>query len=100
MAGELRRQLGWADTTAQLFHFRDRNGLEVDLVLEDGSGRVAGIEVKALSVRADDFRGLAGLRDRLGPRFVAGVVLHPGVQALPFGDRLGALPLSSLWAAT
>jgi hypothetical protein len=36
-----------------LSHFRDRNGLEVDLVLADGQGGVSGIEVKAaLTVRA------------------------------------------------
>ncbi len=88
-----------ARTAAQLFHFRDRNGLEVDLVLEDGRGRVAAIEVKAsVSLRAGDFRGPAGLRDRLGDRFRAGVVLHSGAQALPFGDRLAALPISSLWS--
>jgi predicted AAA+ superfamily ATPase len=99
VAGELRRQLGWSQTAAQLFHFRDRNGLEVDLVLEDGQGHVAAIEVKAsVSVRAEDFRGLAGLRDRLGDRFRAGIVLHAGAQALPFGDRFAALPISSLWA--
>jgi predicted AAA+ superfamily ATPase len=101
VAGELRRQLGWSQSPAQLFHFRDRNGLEVDLVLEDGRGRVAAMEVKAsVSVRAGDFRGLVGLRDRLGDRFRAGVVLHSGAQALPFGDRLAALPISSLWSRT
>lgn len=99
VAGELRRQLGWSQAAAQLFHFRDRNGLEIDLVLEDGGGRVAAIEVKAsVTVRMSDFRGLSGLRDRLGDRFRAGVVLHSGAQALPFGDRLAALPISSLWS--
>lgn len=99
VVGELRRQLGWADADAQLFHFRDRNGLEVDVVVEDGRGRVAGIEVKAaVTVRGSDFRALASLRDRLGDRFRAGVVVHPGTQALPFGDRLASLPISTLWS--
>jgi uncharacterized protein len=38
------------------------------------------------------------LRDRLGERFVNGVVLHIGDRPLPFGDRLTALPISALWS--
>lgn len=99
VAGELRRQLAGAASTPVLSHFRDRNGLEVDLVLADGQGGVSGIEVKAsLTVRAGDFRGLVALRDRLGPSFRSGVLLHTGPHVLPFGDRLTALPLSALWA--
>ncbi|MDF5757734.1 hypothetical protein [Spongiactinospora sp. TRM90649] len=37
------------------------------------------------------------LADRLGARFRAGFVLYTGEQALPFGDRLKALPMASLW---
>lgn len=98
-AGELRRQLVWSASAPGLFHFRSRTGLEVDLVLEDGDRNVAGIEVKAAtSITATDFRGLAFLRDKLGPRFTMGVVLHTGPAALPFGDRLWALPFEALWA--
>jgi hypothetical protein len=98
VAGEIRRQLVWADTDALLFHFRDRNGLEVDLVLEDSRRQVAGIEVKAArTVDGSEFRGLAALRDKLGDRFQLGVLLYSGTQPLPFGDRLWALPLASLW---
>ena len=38
------------------------------------------------------------LRDRRGSRFAMGVVLHTGRNAVPFGDRLWALPYSALWA--
>jgi uncharacterized protein len=44
---ELARQLTWAETPAALYHYRDRDGHEVDAVLEDNSGRVVGIEVKS-----------------------------------------------------
>ena len=43
------------------------------------------------------FRGLELLRDGIGDRFVRGILLYNGEQALPAGDRLWALPLSSLW---
>lgn len=98
VAGELRRQLGWSESDARLFHFRDRNGLEVDLVLEDGSRAVAGIEVKATrTLTGAQFRGLETMREKLGKRFSLGVLLYTGREALKFGDRLWALPLSSLW---
>lgn len=98
VAGELRRQLVWSETAAQLFHFRDRNGLEVDIVVESDDRRVAGVEMKAAgSVAKGDFKGLMFLRDKLKDRFTLGVVFHTGTEALPFGDRLWALPYSALW---
>lgn len=99
VAGELRRQLVWADTAARLFHFRDRNGAEVDIVMESDDRRVVGIETKASgSPSLRDFRHLVLLRDKLGDRFSLGVVFHTGTAAVPFGDRLLALPYSALWA--
>lgn len=99
VAGELRRQLSWADEDAHLHHYRDHGGAEVDLVLETGDGRIAGIEVKATSsVSGRDVRWLTQLRDSLGGRFVAGVVLHTGATAAPFGDRITAVPMDALWA--
>lgn len=99
VAGELRRGLGWAQRSATLFHFRTRDGVEVDIVLEDDDRNVAGLEVKAsATVNAADFKGLRLLRDRLGRRFTHGVVLYTGDKALPFGDRLSALPLQALWS--
>lgn len=98
VAGELRRQLSWAEQDARLFHFRDRDGREVDIVVESPDRRIAGIEMKAAGlVDKSDFRGLAYLRDKVGHRFTLGVVLYTGRQALPFGDRLLALPYSALW---
>ena len=99
VAGELRRLSAGSDSSPTLHHFRDRNGLEVDLVLPGDQEHLVGVEVKAaVTVRSSDFRGLAGLRDRLGDRFRAGVLPHTGNKILPFGDRLAALPLSALWA--
>jgi uncharacterized protein len=97
-AMQLARQLPWSVERPTLWHFRDRNGQEVDLILEHPDGRIVGIEVKASStVGARDFRGLRYLQDRLGDRFAYGVVLHTANEALPFGERLAALPLSALW---
>jgi predicted AAA+ superfamily ATPase len=98
VAGELRAQAEWSQSRPGLFHFRDRTGLEVDLVLESGDGRVVGVEVKAgATVRVEDLRGLRMLEQRLGADFAAGVVLCTAAEPRHLGGRLWTLPLSVLW---
>lgn len=98
VAGELRRQLAWADESVRVSHFRDRSAGEVDLILETPDGRIAGIEVKSASrVGRNDAKWLTAFREKLGKRFVAGVVLHTGPTAGPFGERISAVPMDVLW---
>lgn len=95
---ELRRQAGWHDTPFDFFHFRDRDGYEVDIVIEQGPAAVAGVEVKAsATVRPSDFRGLRKLAAAVGDRFAGGVVLYDGEMTAGFGDRLHAVPVRRLW---
>lgn len=97
---ELRKQITWSDEQPSLYHYRDHDGAEIDIILETPDGRIAAIEVKATATPTDgDFRWLRQLRDRLGPRFTAGITLHTGPHPLPWGDRLAALPLNALWTA-
>jgi predicted AAA+ superfamily ATPase len=96
---ELRRQASWQEDEIRFHHFRDRDGFEVDLVLERPGGDLAGVEVKAgATVTAADFRGLQKLRDGAGKQFRAGVVLYDGEVAASFGEGLHAVPLAQLWA--
>jgi uncharacterized protein len=96
--GELARQLTWSQTPAALYHYRDRDGHEVDAVLEDNSGRIIGIEVKAAqSVRSEDLVGLRYLKEKLGSRMHAGYVLYCGTESLSFGNGLGCVPICALW---
>lgn len=96
--GELAKQRAWSQKDYTLSHYRDNHGREVDVVLEDRRREVVGLEVKAsTSVGASDFRGLEFLRDKVGDRFVAGIVLYTGDHAVPFGDRLWALPIAMVW---
>lgn len=98
IATEIIKQLGWSTEQAAVTHFRDADGRAVDLVLSTPDGRVAAIEVKAaIDVDERDFRGLAHLRDHLGPRFVNGVVMHCGHSVGSWGDRLTSVPVSALW---
>ena len=79
---------------------RDRDGVEVDIVLEQGAGMVAGVEVKAAAtVTATDFRGLRKLKEAAGRRFKAGVVLYDGEVTAPFGKGFHAVPIRRLWEA-
>lgn len=96
---ELRKQASWGEKSVDVLHFRDRNGPEVDIVIEQRtSGAIAGIEVKSsMTPRVEHARHLALLRDRLGDGFKVGVVLHLGNSVLPLGDRIWAVPVAALW---
>lgn len=95
---ELRRQASWHEEPLSFFHYRDRDGTEVDIVIERGARAVAGIEVKAAAtVTAADFRGLRKFRDAAGKRFACGVVLYDGETSASFGGGLFAVPLRALW---
>lgn len=98
VAMEIARQLTWPEQRAELYHYRTRDQVEVDIVLENHRGQVVAIDVKAAStVRGDDFRGIRHLADRLGEDFLVGLVLYTGQQTLPFGPDFRAVPISALW---
>jgi uncharacterized protein len=101
IVNELAKQAAWSDHEVRLHHWRVSGGAEVDLIVEKEDGRIVAIESKSADiVTADDFRGLATLRDLLGAQFVQGIVLHAGRQgAAGFGDRLTALPIAVIWEA-
>ena len=96
---ELVRQASVDPDPPRAFHFRDRHGHEVDIVLERRDGTVVGIEAKAAATAArSDFNGLRLMRERLGERFAFGALLYTGPATVPFGDRLAAIPLQGLWS--
>lgn len=98
VAMEIARQLTWSRQRAELYHYRTRDQVEVDIVLENRQGHVVAIDVKAAStVKSDDFRGLRHLAERLGDQLLVGIVLYTGQQTLPFGPRFRAIPISALW---
>lgn len=100
VASELMRQQAWSNVDFTMNHFRDSQDREVDIVLENRRREIVGLEVKAtMTVTRRHFRGLELLREKAGERFIGGAVFHTGPQALPFGDRMWALPLATLWKA-
>ena len=97
--GELRRQSSGIEEPIEFSHYRDKDGAEVDIVMEHAGACVSGVEVKASStVHPTDFRGLRRLREATGKRFTCGVVLYDGEVTVGFGDGMFAVPLASLWA--
>lgn len=98
VVSEIMRQATWSPFPVQASHFRLATGQEVDLVLEDGGGRVVGVEVKAAAtLRGDDFNGLKTLAALSGEAWAGGVVFYGGNTPLPFGPGLLAWPITSLW---
>ena len=95
---ELRRQASGREDDIRFHHLRDKDGVEVDLVIEQGGRRVAGVEVKAsATVTAADFRGLRKLQAAVGKQFAGGVVLYDGEASVRFGEGLFAVPVRALW---
>ena len=96
---ELRRQASASRRPERFFHYREKSGAEVDIVIKRGD-RLAGVEVKAAGAAGPgDFRGLERFREAARERFACGVVLYDGPYCLRFGDRLYAAPVRYLWEA-
>lgn len=98
VVGELIKQRGWSDVEFDLYHVRDRDGLEVALVIEYADGKVFLIEVKASSTyRGEHARGIRALAERLGDRFLGGAVLGLSQESRLLGAGIWGLPVAALW---
>jgi uncharacterized protein len=96
---ELIKGAAWSGDRVSIFHYRDKDQLEVDFVLESPAGQIVGVEVKAAaSVTQRDFGGLERVASAAGSAFVQGILLYDGEQTLSFGQNLRAVPLPALWA--
>ena len=96
---EIAKQRTWLHESCELFHYRDKDKDEVDIVVESSSRSVVGIEVKAsATVTQQDFRGLRKLAAACGKDFKLGVVLYDSEDAVSFGQKLYAAPVSCLWS--
>ena len=98
VAMELARLLPHTETAPTMRHWRSQHGEEVDIVLEDRSGRVVAIEIKAgATIRRADLRGMSRFRALAKESFVAGLVLCTTRQTVPLGERTWAVPMQALW---
>lgn len=97
---ELHAQSTWSETDLSgIFHYRDQDRREIDLVLEATDGSIVCVEVKSsATVDSADFRHLIWMREKRNDIFRAGVVIYTGDETRTFGDRLIAVPLCGLWS--
>ncbi|MGB5558172.1 MAG: ATP-binding protein [Paracoccaceae bacterium] len=97
---ELLRTAPMQDADVRFYHWRSADKREIDVLIESGR-KLIGDEVKAAAtVNSNDFRHLRWFGQD-GPgreRQVTGLVFYMGSEKLSFGDRMFALPVSSLWA--
>ena len=95
---ELRKQADWYESHVSFHYYRDKDGGEVDIVIERDGSDIAGIEVKAgATVTSSDFSGLRKLARVCDARFRTGVVLYDGETTVRFGEGLYAVPIRRLW---
>lgn len=81
-----------------MYHFRDLDGLEVDLVLELSDGRLIAVEVKSTSdVSRRAWRNLERFRERFSERDVTGVCFYAGTHGWRLHGWLNVLPITTLW---
>jgi hypothetical protein len=96
---EIKKLMTGSNLRLTPYHFRDQQMREVDIVLERDDGMIVGIEVKAsATVTPSDFSGLRILSEACKSKFAFGVVLYDSNNLIPFGDKLAAVPISSLWS--
>jgi predicted AAA+ superfamily ATPase len=97
---ELLKHVAFSAQRLSLWHYRTQTHIEVDFILENRMGQLAGIEVKAsTTVDGKDFKGLRHLQETEPDTFMRGFVLYAGRDMVPFGEKLWAVPLSMWWAA-
>lgn len=95
---ELLKHSSTSEGDYRLLYYRDVDGFEVDVVIENAAGQLIGVEVKAAAtVSTGDLRGLKKWSRLAGEHFRLGVLLYDGDETLPLGDGLWAAPLSTLW---
>jgi len=97
---EIVKAVALSNETTTVSHYRDKDGYEVDFVLERSWSQVVGIEVKASkTVQVKDFRGLKRLMEATGKQFSCGILLHDGERIQQIAPKLYAMPISMLWKA-
>ncbi|MDZ7853916.1 MAG: ATP-binding protein [Halomonas sp.] len=95
---QLIAQASWLDPELRFSHYRDKDQVEVDLVIERGQ-ELWGVEVKrSASVQVKDAAGLARLADQAGKGFRGGMLLYTGRHCLRLQvPGCFAVPIGMLW---
>jgi hypothetical protein len=95
---ELLKQSTWSKNNLSLYHFRSASGQEIDFIIERSDGKLVAVEVKATAkITSSDFNKINIFAEETGTKFLRGVVLYTGKEAIPFAKNMFALPVDILW---
>lgn len=94
---QLVAQAGWTDPDLRYWHYRDKDQVEVDLVITRGR-HTWGVEVKSsMAATPADGRGLRRPAEQCGEDYQGGVPFYAGDSAFALGGtRNLAMPLARL----
>ena len=96
---ELKKQANFIDEKVSFSHFRDKDKVEVDILIENSLDEIVAIEVKATATLAQkDLTGLKKLKEIAGDKFKIGILLYDGDHTTSFGEGLYAVPIAALWS--
>jgi len=97
---ELIKHQSYADTSINIYHYRDGDKKEVDFVLESSDGSVVALEIKSGSkIKKEYFKGLLVLAKTLKDKSFKGIVFYGGDEVLPYKVdefQFWAIPLKVL----
>ena len=97
---EVAKAIALSDEETTMSHYRDKDQVEVDMVMERRPGKIVGIKVNAsATLHPSDFRGLDRINAALGERFACGIVLYDGERIHRISPKLFAMPVKMLWEA-
>lgn len=95
---ELKKQANFSDERLRFSHYRDKDKVEVDILIENSLDEIIAIEVKAAAtITAKDLHGIKRLQEVTKDKFKLGIILYDGDHTTSFGDNLFAVPLAALW---
>ncbi len=96
---EMVKASGWAHQSISVKTFRSTQAWSIPVILENSRGKIVAITISAgLAPAREAAARMQFLRELAGDRYHRGVVLHLGTESQRIGDRVGSMPISSLWA--
>ena len=96
---ELKKQSNFIEEKLYFSHYRDKDKVEIDIIIENSLDEIIAIEVKAAStINQKDLTGLKKLKEIAKNRFKIGILLYDGDHTTSFGENLYAVPIAALWS--
>jgi hypothetical protein len=98
VVGELHKLFSTFAIDTEMYFYRTRSGMEVDLILETPRGVLA-VEIKNRPfVVSADTRGLRMLEKHFGAEWIAGIVVYRGNEVIQLSaeNSIWAMPIHRL----